>query len=96
MKTSVTIVVSPEPRNPSRPPRKARFTAAIATGGRVLGAFSAPLCGSARVLLAEGVPRETVLQMRHAGSDTVALTTTVVVAADLTIEEEDSTGARGS
>ena len=90
---TVDIVVTSEPRNPANPPRRARFIAAMATGGRVLGAFSTPLCGAARALLAEGVLPETVLQMRHAGSDVVALKTKIGIAAGLTVDEEDSTGA---
>jgi hypothetical protein len=87
----IDIVVSPEPRNPSNPPAQCRFVAAI--GGRVLGAFSAPLCGSARVLLAEGIAPETCLRMRHAGSEVVALTTTVGVAAGLRVDEGVGSGA---
>jgi hypothetical protein len=58
----------------------------------VLGVFTAPLLGAARVLLAEGIAPETVLQMRHGGSDTVALTATVGVAAGLRVDEGGGTG----
>jgi hypothetical protein len=59
----------------------------------VLGAFAAPLLGAARVLLSEGIPPEACLQMRHAGSDTIALRSMVGGAAGLAISEEGSTGA---
>jgi hypothetical protein len=87
----IEIAVSPEPRNPGSPPRKARFTACVSD--RVLGAFSAPLLGAARVLLSEGVPPETELQMRHAGSSTIALKAKLGIAAGLTVNEDASTGA---
>jgi hypothetical protein len=92
MFSMIEIVVSPEPRNPGSPPRKARFIARLERPGRVLGTFSDPLLGAARVLLSEGVPHETRLQMRHAGSGTIALTSTVGVAAGLTVKEETSDG----
>ena len=82
----IQIIVSTEPRRPNS--RRSRFIARLAVDGRVLGAFSTPLCGAARVLASEGVPADTVLQMRHAGSDVVALAATVGVAAGLTVEEE--------
>jgi hypothetical protein len=87
MTVTITIEVSPSPG------RAGRFIAALAPSGRVLGAFSAPLCGAARVLLAEGIQPETCLQMRHAGSETLALRSTVGVAAGLAVSEEGSTGA---
>jgi hypothetical protein len=89
----IDIVVAPEPRNPSNLPRKARFIARQGVSGRVLGTFTAPLLGAARVLLAERFPPETKLQIRHAGSATVAMTATVGVAANLTVNEDASTGA---
>ena len=60
----IETVLTPEPRNPSNPPRRARFIARQEPCGRVLGTFPAPLCSSARVLLSEGVQPETELQMR--------------------------------
>jgi hypothetical protein len=94
MTTSIiAITVAPETRNPGNPPQRVRFIASLATSGRVLGAFSAPLLGAARVLLAEVVPPETAIQMRHSGSGTVALRSTVGGAAGLTVSEEGSTGA---
>ena len=88
---AVDIVISSEPRDPGQPPQTARFIARTAVGGRLLGAFTDPLCSSARVLLSEGVPREMVLRMRHAGSDVIALKSTVGVAAGLRVDEEGGT-----
>jgi hypothetical protein len=73
----IEIVVSPEPREPGKPSRRARFVARMECPARVLGTFSAPLCASARVLLAEGMAPDTPIQMRHAGSSTVALKSTI-------------------
>jgi hypothetical protein len=87
----IEIVISPEPRNPGNPPGQHRFIARRGVGGRVLGAFTAPLLGAARLLLAEGIAPETVLQMRHGGGDTVALTVTVGVAAGLRVDEGNGT-----
>jgi hypothetical protein len=56
--------------------------------GRLLCVSRVPFCSAARVLLAEGVAPETVLQMRHAGSGTVALEAKLGVAAGLTVAEE--------
>jgi hypothetical protein len=88
----ITIIVSPEPRHPVRPPRVARFVATVdadqGRAGRVLGAFSDPLCSS----LSEGLQPDTPLLLRHAGSDTVALRSTVGVAAGLRVSEETSDG----
>jgi hypothetical protein len=90
--TPITIIVSPEPRNPAHPPQRARFVTAVECPERALGAFSNPLCSAARVLLSEGVQPETVLRMRHAGSDTIALTATVGTAAGLDVREETGDG----
>ena len=73
----IEIVVSPEPREPGKPSRRARFVARMECPARVLGTFSAPLCASARVLLAEAMAPDTPIQMRHAGSSTVALKSTI-------------------
>jgi hypothetical protein len=91
--TVIDIIVAPEPRNPGSLHRRARFIASLAASGRVLGSFSSPLCGVARVLLSEHVSPDTVLQMRHTGSDAIALRSTVGAAAGLTVSEEASTGA---
>jgi hypothetical protein len=88
----IEIIVSPKLGKPGHPsPKKALFVAKLVTG-RVLGAFSAPLCSSARVLLSEGVPSDTCLQMRHEGSETIALKSTVGAAARLTVKEDGGNG----
>jgi hypothetical protein len=69
------------------PVGKSRFEARLAVSGHVLGTFSAPLCGAARVLLSERIQPETEIQMRHAASDVIALRSTVGVAAGLTVVE---------
>jgi hypothetical protein len=48
-----------------------------------------PLLAGARVLLADGVAPETVLHMRHVGSDMIVLSSTVGAAAGLTVHEGD-------
>jgi hypothetical protein len=56
----------------------------------VVGSFALsrqPFLDSARVLLAEGVPPQTRLTMRHVGSSTDSLTATVGAAAKLTVDE---------
>jgi hypothetical protein len=57
--------------------------------GRELYAIAKPFLDAARVLLAEGVDAETVLEMRHAGSNTLTLRSTVGTAAGLTVLEGD-------
>jgi hypothetical protein len=89
---TIDLAATPEPRDPSRPPQSARFIAHLGVGGRVLGAFTDPMCSCARLLLAEGLQPETALQLRHAGSDTVALKSTVGAAARLGVREETGDG----
>jgi hypothetical protein len=48
-----------------------------------------PFLTGARVLLANGTPPDTVLLMRHAGSDMIALRSTVGAAAALSVGEGD-------
>ena len=57
-------------------------------GGRLLCQRTyTPLLDAARILLAEGYSSSTVLVMRHSGSATDSLTTTIGEAAKLTVEE---------
>jgi hypothetical protein len=88
----IEIVVRPEARDPSRPARSYRFIATVGDGGRVLGAFTAPLLGSARVLLAEGILPEAELGLRHYGSSIIALRSTVGGAARLAVSESGGDG----
>jgi hypothetical protein len=71
---SITIIVSPEPRNPAHPPQRARFVTAVECPERALGAFPNPLCSAARVLLSEGVQPETVLPSASAEVSTRKIT----------------------
>jgi hypothetical protein len=68
------------------------YTAVL--GGRCLVRSRQPLLDGARALLAEGVPPETMLATRHAGSAIVATRATVGEAARWTIEENDRDGLR--
>ena len=65
--------------------RSGRFEARL--GDRTVCVSSKPFLDAARVLLAEGGDPGTVLQMRHQGSATIALRSTVGAAAKLTIDE---------
>ena len=62
-------------------------------GSRVLCVSRTPFLSAARVLRKEGVPPDTVITMRHAGSPVVSLRSTVGHAAKLTVRE-DHRGAR--
>jgi hypothetical protein len=53
--------------------------------GRELCVSTKPFLDDARVLLAEGADPATVLEMRHDGSATVAMRSTVGTAAGLTV-----------
>jgi hypothetical protein len=92
----IEIVVSPEPRNPSNllagPALLPRWPRAVSCWAR----FPPPLLGAARVLLAEGVQPETELEMRRAGSSTVALQSTVGVAGGLAVKEEAAPAPQSS
>jgi hypothetical protein len=69
------LVVDPAPSG--------KFTARL--GGRTLCTSTKPFLDAARVLLAEGIDPETVLHMRHLGSATVALRSTIGTTAGLTV-----------
>jgi hypothetical protein len=67
---------------------RGRFQARV--DGRVLVASSrTPFCDAARALLAEGVDPAARIEMRHAGSSTNALASTVGGAAKVKVEEGD-------
>ena len=67
---------------------------AIMPDGRVLVRSRQPLFDGARVLLAEGVPPETCIAVRHRGSTIVAMRRRLGDAAKWTIEESDKGGLR--
>jgi hypothetical protein len=68
-----------------------RFEARV--GDLVICVSRQPLLDGARVLLAD-YPPETALIMRHAGSNTDALRSTIGAASRLTVEEGDRTGPK--
>ena len=53
-----------------------------------------PFLAAARVLLAEGIDPETMLELKHAGSDAVCLTARLGFAAMLTVVENSAEGPR--
>jgi hypothetical protein len=55
--------------------------------GEVIATSSSPLCAGARVLLDRGVPPDTELVMRRAGSPVDALISTVGAAARLSVSD---------
>lgn len=67
---------------------------AISLDGRCLVRSREPFFSAARVLEAEGVPPDTILTTRHAGSTVTATRSTVGEAAKWTIEESDDRGLR--
>jgi hypothetical protein len=77
------IVVSPA----STP---GRFEARL--DGELLCAARTPLLSAARVLLDRGASPTDTITMRHAGSHTVAMRSTVGVAAKLTVDETSGNG----
>ncbi len=62
-----------------------RFAALL--DGRLLCESRAPLLSAARILRAEGIPGDTLLEMAHPGSREVALRSTVGIAAGLRVSE---------
>ena len=62
--------------------------------GKHLVTSREPLYSSARVLLAEGLDPETVLEAQHAGSPIVAMRSTIGEAARWTVSETDKGGLR--
>lgn len=70
---------------------RGRFEARL--GGRViLKSSRQPLLDAARVFLAEGVPPDTRIAMRHEDSPHVALSSSIGAAAKLTVKETTSDG----
>jgi hypothetical protein len=69
------------------PASAGKFTARL--DGRELCCSTKPFLDAARVLLAEGVDPDTVIQMVHLGNNTLSLRSTVGAAAGLTILEGD-------
>ena len=82
--------------HPVKPPmasksRPGRFIACL--GERVLhSATRQPLLDCARILLGEGADPTARIEMRHAGAEYVALSSTIGAAAKLTVEELTNNG----
>ena len=68
--------------------RRGRFSAHLGDGRKLLSSSRQPLLDAARVLLAEDTPPETPIAMQHKGSATIAMTSTVGQAAELTVKEK--------
>lgn len=81
----ITIIVSPLPV--SGPGNSVRYLASL--NGRELCRSRTPFFAAARVLLSEGVFADEILEMKHEGSDTVALRSPVGEAAKLTVSDPD-------
>jgi hypothetical protein len=79
--TTTIIIVAPVATRPGY------FTARC--DGRLLCRSKQPLLAAARELIASGYPADAVVVMRHAGSETEALRSTVGAAARLTVAEGD-------
>jgi hypothetical protein len=69
---------------------RGRYSAVL--GERVLCTVKEPFFAAARILVAEGVDPETVLTMRHQGSQIRGLTMTLGRAARLMVKEGDVRG----
>lgn len=81
----LVIVISPHAK------RAGVFKAWLERNGRPLCVSRAPLLKSARVLFVLGVNPTVVLKMRHAHSDTTALSGQLGVVAKLTVDEHNGT-----
>ena len=66
--------------------RRGRFDMYL--DGRYLGRSTTPLLTAVRILLAEGLPPETAIEMRHQGSTTISLRSTIGAAAKLEVNNE--------
>jgi hypothetical protein len=59
--------------------------------GKFLTRSRTPLFSAARVLKSDGVPDDTVLEMKHSGSNHVAIRAVLGAAAELTVQEQPLT-----
>jgi hypothetical protein len=76
----VRLIVAPTAGQPGR------FDA-LADGELIISSSKTPLLDAARALIAAGADPTAMVIMLHAGSDTIALTATIMVAAGLVVEE---------
>lgn len=72
------------------PAAHGRFSASV--GSEIVCTSRTPLLSAARRLLDRGLPPDTPLAMRYAGSATIAMHTTIGLAAGLTVEERSGGG----
>src|SRR5437588_392179 len=63
-------------------------------GDRLICSSRQPLLDAARVLLAQGIVPDSIIEMRHAGADHVALRAKVMAATRLRVREGDRDIAR--
>ena len=82
----LTIEIAPLPPAPYPKKWAGLFDARL--GGRLLCTSRQPFLAAARVLVSEGHDPDTVLVMRHAGSQVDALKAKLGAAAKLTIKED--------
>jgi hypothetical protein len=75
------------------PLRRGQFKATL-DGSTVVASTHEPLLAGARALLALGVPPDSVIQTRHAGSPHISMRSTVGAAAALTVLEPKDAGIR--
>ncbi len=90
----LTIVVTPEKRDPANPPRHYRFEARLEGNDRILCVSHQPFVDAARVLVDQGYDPTEILEMRHEGSPTIALTAQLGAAAKVIVEENANGGPR--
>jgi hypothetical protein len=93
-RASMNLVITPEKRDPANPPRHYRFEARLEGNARVLCVSHQPFVDAARVLVDRGYDPTEILEMRHEGSETIALTEQLGVAAKLIVEESANGGPR--
>jgi hypothetical protein len=84
------LIVTPH-RNKQGRRHPNRFDAMLEGETEVLCTSSQPFLDGARKLLARGHSPQTILVMRHAGSDDVALRGSLGAAAKLTVDEHNGT-----
>lgn len=87
-----TISITCKPLRPSKASSRPRYATHL--NGQHLCDSATPFFSSARALMREGADPEAILVMRHEGSEVVALTGKLHLAAKLTVTEDDTRGLR--
>jgi hypothetical protein len=67
--------------------RRGRFDAVL-DGEVIVRGSSTPICDAARVLLAKGIPEESVLSTRHQGSEHIAMSGSLGAWAKVTVRDD--------